>query len=1368
MKIYPWLILDNHRINPQDLTNHENNSNQRQKNSPSFSELMGIVPVSSSEVDSFVLVIESAPSANMVSSFTYNFWQVEVKVLFGKNRLHPKHIRRLSELLGFLSRMSSLSSTSKCVILYRGSIQEYKTTVYLVSGGLAQLSIICFCHTFLYNIKTVFLQFESNPDDNFIKKVSNIGFGNMSLVLLAGNFWTWLRYLLTLSAILADGQDILQLKTVISSWIQFKKGINFTTRDGCQRQNNCCGTLLQNLLLKKPRHATAVIYDNIGIEDEDEVESYQPLDVVDYEEEGDISMNSDSDEELVAAMEECLQTVNPAVETSSVNNGFQCPVCQVKIFKYRKNLKTHMKVKHDGEFDKCQKCEKKFGYTQKQCTGGEHICDECNKRCTTERGLRQHRESHEKKRKNDNPTNQPKKQLKKTHNRQSSQPPSLSAGPSNPRPPSPVAGPSNPRPPSQVAGPSNPRPPSPVAGPSNPRPPSPVAGPSNPRPPSPVAGPSNPIPPSPVAGPSNPRPPSPVAGPSNPRPPSPVAGPSNPRPPSPVAGPSNPRPPSPVAGPCNPRPPSPVEGPCNPRPPSPVAGPSNPRPPSPVEECGRLYHCRRCSYTCYSRRDLYLHRMREHYQHVPWGDNPAPWVRDDGTIDEMFREVYTANEPLILMEHETGPVQSTYNFPIANDLSVDQLVNFVDEIYEDQQHAFKLNFSFGVILQNRETGEYRYFTSYTNNVVLQSPMFISRRANLRRLYLHLRRLDILSELLATRPDTKWVPVLLTNVQFFIFSTFYPVGNGNLPQYLIEKRSMYSLAIDQQNGKKYEDSLCLFRCLAVHNGYDLLSLETPTKDYYKKWVKLTKPSKQFSGVAIEQFPDFETCYKVNLEVYSLGEDGTCQSIYKSRGRHDSTLYVNLYENHASYIKNFSCYAKKFQCKTCERHFPTSFNLHRHQANCDNKTKYVYPGGFFKSNQTVFKKLEHYDVIVPVEDRSFPWFIKVEQDQTQHLKWTQRHIPVSVSICSNVPGYNEPCCIINSDTDQLVSSMIEYMQQITNKVGDLAKEKWGWILDKLKTEECTGGSDDVSVKMQKSANQRILAEFEKYQTQVPVLGFNSANIPGVARQMIFNTAQEVGVNFAVFDKPSEDLYNTFRTGIIGGPSLVFTRHHKAGETKIRGGKYCQKIVGYDANSLYLWALDQPMPVGPYVRRQNSTGFKPDVRDKYMSAYHWMDFLNQNGAQIQHRLNCGQEKYVGKYPVDGYDVSENTIYQFQGCFFFFPWTQCMYGNSQYKKQEMVEYKRTQNTTNYLKHQGYNVVEIWECDYKELCRQNPQINDLISKSRPESYQKHKYSVTEDQILQGVMDGSFYGALEVDTEVPDQWPSYYQHPTMTPYEYFS
>jgi hypothetical protein len=42
-------------------------------------------------------------------------------------------------------------------------------------------------------------------------------------------------------------------------------------------------------------------------------------------------------------------------------------------------------------------------------------------------------------------------------------------------------------------------------------------------------------------------------------------------------------------------------------------------------------------------------------------------------------------------------------------------------------------------------------------------------------------------------------------------------------------------------------------------------------------------------------------------------------------------------------------------------------------CTNKTKYVYPGGFFKAQQTIFEKLEECDIQVPAEEQIFPWFI-----------------------------------------------------------------------------------------------------------------------------------------------------------------------------------------------------------------------------------------------------------------------------------------------------------------------------------------------------------------------------------------------------------
>ena len=50
--------------------------------------------------------------------------------------------------------------------------------------------------------------------------------------------------------------------------------------------------------------------------------------------------------------------------------------------------------------------------------------------------------------------------------------------------------------------------------------------------------------------------------------------------------------------------------------------------------------------------------------------------------------------------------------------------------------------------------------------------------------------------------------------------------------------------------------------------------------------------------------------------------------------------------------------------------------------------------------------------------------------------------------------------------------------------------------------------------------------------------------------------------------QQIYNDLRSSMVSGPSIVFHRYHEAGVSKIRGGKTCQKVVGYDANALYLW--------------------------------------------------------------------------------------------------------------------------------------------------------------------------------------------------------
>ena len=59
---------------------------------------------------------------------------------------------------------------------------------------------------------------------------------------------------------------------------------------------------------------------------------------------------------------------------------------------------------------------------------------------------------------------------------------------------------------------------------------------------------------------------------------------------------------------------------------------------------------------------------------------------------------------------------------------------------------------------------------------------------------------------------------------------------------------------------------------------------------------------------------------------------------------------------------------------------------------------------------------------------------------------------------------------------------------------------------------------------------------------------------------------------------------------------------GQTYIRNyfTRPCQNILGFDANVLYLWSIDQEMPTGTFVRRRLTDNFKPQKRDKYTLMY------------------------------------------------------------------------------------------------------------------------------------------------------------------------
>ena len=135
--------------------------------------------------------------------------------------------------------------------------------------------------------------------------------------------------------------------------------------------------------------------------------------------------------------------------------------------------------------------------------------------------------------------------------------------------------------------------------------------------------------------------------------------------------------------------------------------------------------CRMCGRVCSSHADLYDHRTRVHYQSggnaslfqsVPWSDGQEPWRNKDGSINEAFKRSCEQHRHLILKKKksESSGAVIDYNFPVNNDISPDYISEQVENIYVDNQHAFRINLHFGLILQNTETGEYRYFVPYYN------------------------------------------------------------------------------------------------------------------------------------------------------------------------------------------------------------------------------------------------------------------------------------------------------------------------------------------------------------------------------------------------------------------------------------------------------------------------------------------------------------------------------------------------------------------------------------------------------------------------------------------------------------------------------
>ena len=374
-------------------------------------------------------------------------------------------------------------------------------------------------------------------------------------------------------------------------------------------------------------------------------------------------------------------------------------------------------------------------------------------------------------------------------------------------------------------------------------------------------------------------------------------------------------------------------------------------------------------------------------------------------------------------------------------------------IFTDQTTAFKINISYGFILRNRTSGRYKYYHSSCNccGRYLDEPSLITNADTFENFLERINEPDILKWALNQRPNSDWVVEIVTNATIFVNRILqHPIGCVGivLPPHVKYNQSVTGLAKDH-HGRPYVDNLCLFRCMGLHLGHDPNTL-------YAKYTD--QPVETFEGVTIDELQKAETLFEVNIIVYKLS-DTFAQPVRRSLCKHGNTIYLNLHETHFSLIHDIKAYSHSYKCSKCEHSlwkYPAW--MERHELTCETGVRHVYKGGVYHTTPSVFQRLDDEGITVADTLRFYPYRATFDFEcffdgedlpaNSDRVQWIARHVPLSVSVASNVPGHEPPrCYVTDGDSDKLVGTMMRGLSAISDTAFDMLIPSYDNVLNEL---------------------------------------------------------------------------------------------------------------------------------------------------------------------------------------------------------------------------------------------------------------------------------------------------------------------------------
>ena len=299
--------------------------------------------------------------------------------------------------------------------------------------------------------------------------------------------------------------------------------------------------------------------------------------------------------------------------------------------------------------------------------------------------------------------------------------------------------------------------------------------------------------------------------------------------------------------------------------------------------------------------------------------------------DRNLRQVYVQNFSLIHDSKTLNRRSRIYLRYLRHDHAplIETIAHALEDIFQRQSHAFKINLSFSFILQHPETELVNSViitptitTKYSPRLIRNSPRLIRNQQDLKNLLDHLAAKDFPSHLKDQRPNTKWVIERIVSLRIHLVMTTYPLGNPpKLPDYIKNNRYIIALEKDQNHAYRYKDHLCFFRCLDIGTyKFTRHNCNQKAKELFQDYCEHFQVNPQdFKGVELTDFPQLEKYYETQLFAMFLKEDGTAKTLFLSQSSFPTKIYMNVYKNHLSLITDHKMYSKQYICNRCDKLF-----------------------------------------------------------------------------------------------------------------------------------------------------------------------------------------------------------------------------------------------------------------------------------------------------------------------------------------------------------------------------------------------------------------------------------------------------------------